>query len=149
MQKFCSLIPAHTERHALNFGGRCLWVGGLWGAGRRWKVGAAKKYASLGDQTLFRHLDQTHFTSGHPHSSAGKEFVCNGEDIGDADSILGLRRSPGEEMAAHSSILAWKIPWTEEPGGLQSLWGLKDSDTMAQLSTHVLYQYRVSLVAQG
>ena len=26
-----------------------------------------------------------------------------------------------EEMAVHSSILAWKIPWTEEPGGLQSL----------------------------
>ena len=27
-----------------------------------------------------------------------------------------------EEMAAHSSILAWEIPWTEEPGGLQSMW---------------------------
>ena len=26
-----------------------------------------------------------------------------------------------EEMASHSSILAWKIPWTEEPGGLQSM----------------------------
>ena len=26
-----------------------------------------------------------------------------------------------EEMAAHSSILAWRIPWTEEPGGLQSI----------------------------
>ena len=26
-----------------------------------------------------------------------------------------------EEMATHSSILAWKIPWTEEPGGLQSI----------------------------
>ena len=30
-------------------------------------------------------------------------------------------------MAAHSSILAWRIPWTEEPGRLQSI-GLKDSD---------------------
>ena len=29
-----------------------------------------------------------------------------------------------EEVAAHSSILAWRIPWTEEPGGLQSM-GLK------------------------
>ena len=28
---------------------------------------------------------------------------------------------PEEEMATHSSILAWKIPWTEEPGGLQSM----------------------------
>ena len=33
-----------------------------------------------------------------------------------------------KEMAAHSSILAWKTPWTEKPGGLQS-WGHKESDT--------------------
>ena len=32
-----------------------------------------------------------------------------------------------KEMATHSSILAWRIPWTEEPGGLQSL-GLQESD---------------------
>ena len=32
-----------------------------------------------------------------------------------------------KEMAIHSSILAWKIPWTEEPGGL-SPWGRKESD---------------------
>ena len=33
-----------------------------------------------------------------------------------------LGRSSGEkEMATHSSILAWEIPWTEEPGGLQSV----------------------------
>ena len=33
-----------------------------------------------------------------------------------------------KEMATHSSILAWRIPWTEEPGGLQSV-GRKESDT--------------------
>ena len=33
-----------------------------------------------------------------------------------------------KEMAAHSSILAWETPWTEEPGGLQSM-GSQDSDT--------------------
>ena len=38
-----------------------------------------------------------------------------------------------KETATHSSILAWKIPWTEEPGGLQSL-GSQKSQT--QLSTH-------------
>jgi len=32
-----------------------------------------------------------------------------------------VRKIPGEEMATHSSILAWRIPWTEEPGGLQSM----------------------------
>ena len=40
---------------------------------------------------------------------------------GDAGSILGLRRSLEMEMATHSSILASRIPWTEEPGGLESL----------------------------
>ena len=34
--------------------------------------------------------------------------------------FLGWEDSLGKEMATHSSILAWKIPWTEEPGGLQS-----------------------------
>ena len=36
-------------------------------------------------------------------------------------SILGSGRSPGGEMATHSSILAWIILWTEEPGGLQAM----------------------------
>ena len=34
---------------------------------------------------------------------------------------LGREDPLEEEMATHSSILAWKIPWTEEPGGLQSM----------------------------
>ena len=34
---------------------------------------------------------------------------------------LGQEDPQEEEMATHSSILAWKIPWTEEPGGLQSM----------------------------
>ena len=34
---------------------------------------------------------------------------------------LGWEDPLGEEMATHSSIIAWRIPWTEEPGGLQ--WG--------------------------
>ena len=37
-------------------------------------------------------------------------------------------------MAIHSSILGWRIPWTEEHGGLQSM-GCKESDTTEQLST--------------
>ena len=40
---------------------------------------------------------------------------------GDVGSVLGQGDPLEEEMAAHSSILAWRIPWTEEPGGLQSL----------------------------
>ena len=39
---------------------------------------------------------------------------------GDTGSIPGTGRHPGGGMVTHSSILAWRIPWTEEPGGLQS-----------------------------
>ena len=43
-------------------------------------------------------------------------------NAGDAGSIPGLGRSPGEGNGnLLSSILAWEIPWTEEPGGLQSM----------------------------
>ena len=52
---------------------------------------------------------------------------------GDAGSILGSGRSPEKEMATHCSILAWEIPWTEEPGGLPSM-GPQKSRT--RLSTH-------------
>ena len=62
---------------------------------------------------------------GSPHSSIGEESACN---AGDPSSIPGLGRSPEKEMATHSSILAWRIPWTEEPGRLQSM-RLQESDT--------------------
>ena len=49
-----------------------------------------------------------------------KNPPANAGDIRDADSIPGSGRSLEEGMAPHSSVLAWRIPWTEEPGGLQS-----------------------------
>ena len=58
-----------------------------------------------------------------PGGSVGKESACN---AGDLASIPGSERSPGEGNATHSSILAWRIPWTEEPGGY-SPWGHKES----------------------
>ena len=45
---------------------------------------------------------------------------------------LGLEDLLEKEMATHSSILAWKIPWTEEPGGPQSM-GSQESDTTDRL----------------
>ena len=47
-----------------------------------------------------------------------KVSAYNAEDLG---SIPGLERSPKKEMATHSSTLAWKIPWMEELGRLQSM----------------------------
>ena len=45
-----------------------------------------------------------------------------------------------KEMATHTNILAWRIPWTEEPGGLHSSWGHKESDMTERLThTHILY----------
>ena len=56
---------------------------------------------------------------GFPGDSVGKESTCNAGDTGDVGLIFGLGRSLDQEgMAIHSSILAWIIPWTEEPGGL-------------------------------
>ena len=48
---------------------------------------------------------------------------------------LGKEGPLEKEMAAHSSILAWRIPRAEEPGGLHSSWDLRESDTAEQLST--------------
>ena len=49
--------------------------------------------------------------------------------------FLGWEGPLEKEMANHSSILAWKIPWTEEPGGLQSM-GCKDLDVTEHTRTH-------------
>jgi len=59
-------------------------------------------------------------TRGFPGGSVGKEFACNAGDLG---SIWGLGwEDPLEKgMATHSSTLAWRIPWTEKPGRLQSM----------------------------
>ena len=54
-----------------------------------------------------------------PCSSEGKETACN---AGDPGSIPGQEDPLEKEMAIPSSILAWRIPWTEKPGGPQSIW---------------------------
>ena len=60
---------------------------------------------------------------------------------GDAGSIPESGRSLEEGTAAHSSILAWRIPWTEEPGGLQSI-GLQrvGCDWSGLACTHITIQ---------
>ena len=56
---------------------------------------------------------------GFPGGTTGKEPVCQCSRF-KRGLIPGLGRSPARVMAAHSSILAWKTPETEEPSGLQS-----------------------------
>ena len=56
--------------------------------------------------------------TGFPGDSDSKESAYK---VGNLRLIPGLGRSPKKGMATHSSILAWRIPRTEEPGGLQSM----------------------------
>ena len=50
-----------------------------------------------------------------------KNSPANAGDARDDSSIPGLGGSPGERNGNHSNVLAWKVPWTDEPGGLQSM----------------------------
>ena len=50
-----------------------------------------------------------------------KNLPAIARDTGDKSLVTGSGRSLEEEMATHCSILAGKIPWTEEPGGLQPM----------------------------
>ena len=57
---------------------------------------------------------------GLPGGAVVKQHA-SAEDVGHQVRSLGREDALEEEMATHSSILAWEIPWTEEPGGLQSM----------------------------
>ena len=50
-------------------------------------------------------------------------------------------------MATHSSILAWEIPWTEEPGGLQSMGSPKESDTTERLNNYNNFKMEMILAS--
>ena len=63
-----------------------------------------------------------------------KNPPANARDIKDAVQSLGWENPLEEGMATHSSILAWRIPWTEESGGLQSI-GSQELD-MTEATEH-------------
>ena len=79
----------------------------------------AAVYRVAQSQTRLKRLSSSRLTlGGFLGGSVGKESACN---IGDVGSILSPEDSLEEGMATHSSVLAWEIPWTEEPGGLHSV----------------------------
>ena len=71
---------------------------------------------------------------GFSGGSDGKESSCNAGDLG---SIPGSGRSPEKGMATHPNILAWRIPWTEEPGRLQSM-GTQSEVTQSDMTKYVI-----------
>ena len=78
-----------------------------------------------------------HITYGFPEGSAVKNPPAVQEMKGSRVGSLG-REDPLEEgMAAHSSILDWRIPWAEEPGGLQAHRVAKSRTQLKQFSMHM------------
>ena len=59
--------------------------------------------------------------NGLPQFLSGKLSACNEGNTEDTSSIPGSGRFLEMGKDTHSSILAWRTPWTEEPGGLQSI----------------------------
>ena len=60
---------------------------------------------------------------------------------------LGWEDPLEKKMATHSSILAWEIPWTEEPAAGNSPWGHKQLDTTEQLNHHQGKKFSAQLLA--
>ena len=63
-------------------------------------------------------MDESYSTGGFPGGPVVKNLLAS---EGDQSLVPGSGRSPGKRNGTHSSILAWEIPWTEEPGRLESL----------------------------
>ena len=81
-------------------------------------------FLPFGQHLFLEHLFSTRWChrSGSPGGSDGKEPTCWMQEASETwVQSLGREDSLEEEMVIYSSIRAWRIPWTEEPGGLQSM----------------------------
>ena len=87
---------------------------------------------------------------GFPGGTVAKNQPANTGATRNAGSIPGSGRSPG--VRTHSSILAWKIPWTEETGRLQSIWLQRVRHAWATEHTHIkslVYKKYKSNIKEG
>ena len=80
---------------------------------------------------LYFYLNRT----GFPGGLAVKNLSANTGDARDTGSMPGSGRSLEKETATHSSILALEMPWTEEPGGLQSMGSQRVGHNSAHMHT--------------
>ena len=121
----------HSFPHSLNKSFKNTmpgWAPKVWqGAGLTWARFWTCTYRMSNSGWIWREL-------GFPSGSEGKEPACGSGDSRDPGLIPGLGRSPGEGMATHSSILAWRSPWIEEHGGLQSRNAKRKTIQLSRLS---------------
>ena len=98
----------------------------------------SKTLVRQGTKAWFIYLfNQSLLSTTFPSGSDGKESACNAMwETG--VQFLGWEDPLEKRMASHSSILAWRIPWTDKPDGY-SLWGLRELVKMTeQLNTSTL-----------
>ena len=76
------------------------------------------------------------YTRGFPSGSVVKNLPAMQEAQEMWVQSLGREDPLEKEMATHSSILAWRIPWTEEPGGLQSMGSQRVGKDLATKEKH-------------
>ena len=92
--------------------------------------------ACSSSELIWRYMAVTRRQLDFPGGSDGKASVYN---VGDLGPILGLGRSAGEGNGNPLHTLAWKFPWTEEPGRLQSMGSQRvEHDWATSLSFHFL-----------
>ena len=87
----------------------------------------------LGHKAGFSHVPFS--TVGFLGGPVVKSPPASAGDTGDTGSIPELGRTPGRVMGTYSSIIAWKIPWIEEPEGLRSM----GSQSQTRLSTYTAF----------
>ena len=111
----------------------------------------------LGCLVVF-YLNSCNCRRGFSGSSVGRNPAANARDMG---STPGLQRSRGEGTSTHSSTAAWEIPWTEEPGRLQSTGSQKSRTQLSNETTqqpfktgsrfmiHVAWSWPGTLIVTG
>ena len=97
---------------------------------------------------FFFFFGEIHIYLGFPGGSDSKKSACN---VGDPGLIPGVREDPEKEMATHSSILAWRTPWTEDPCWLQSMGSQRvghDWVTNTHTHTHTYFYFLLQRMLQ-
>ena len=116
MTEWLNLTDATLERN-LTFLGKKVYL--FFSSKETYREVKILKSLSLEDESLAFYRLRVYPSGASQLALVVKSIPVNAGDIRHTGSIPGSGRSPGTGSGNYSSILAWRIPWTEEPGGLQ------------------------------